>query len=55
MRDDPPDPPPELTVELPEPEEDMRACDLCNTLWPAEALQNGSCPDCLEEDGHDPE
>lgn len=28
-------------------------CDLCRTLWPAEALEKGACPDCLDEDGPD--
>lgn len=34
-------------------EEPKVACDLCRTLWPAGALENGACPDCLEEDGRD--
>jgi hypothetical protein len=33
-----------------EPAEAELACDLCNTLWPAEALDNGVCPDCLNDD-----
>jgi RNA polymerase subunit RPABC4/transcription elongation factor Spt4 len=34
----------------PKPAEAEKACDLCNTLWPADALTNGVCPDCLDEE-----
>lgn len=51
MRDDPKLEKPELVERPVEPEEPMAACDLCLTLWPADALENGTCPDCLEEDG----
>lgn len=48
MKDDPRPEPPEL-VKRPEPAEAEIPCDLCSILWPEGALENGVCPDCLDD------
>lgn len=32
-----------------EAEEDELPCDICSTLWPEGALEDGVCPDCLDD------
>jgi hypothetical protein len=31
-------------------DEPQLPCDLCSTLWPEGALENGVCPDCLDSE-----
>jgi hypothetical protein len=32
------------------PPEDQAVCELCRVIWPADALQAGVCPDCLDSE-----
>lgn len=32
-----------------EPEDGDTVCVVCLTLWPADALEAGECPDCVED------
>jgi hypothetical protein len=44
-----PAPEAEEPIQEPAVEEEL-PCDLCSITWPADALENGVCPDCLDSD-----